>query len=197
MDISVLAVLVVVVCLWCLVDVFYLVRAGATMVSSFLSATAKPSDTYRVRSVCWPTDIDYALHMNNSKYLREMDMGRFDFFVRSGLFRQFGDVVGGAIMIRYRRPVTVFTPIAVETKVVWTDEKSFYLQQRLISTADGFVRSDALVKMTARRNNPRCVLEEKYGHSFGECPPFVAQYIKADETGSKSLGDELGFKKTN
>ena len=38
-----------------------------------------------IYSLCWTTDIDYFGHMNNGKYFKEMDFGRFDFYFRSGL----------------------------------------------------------------------------------------------------------------
>lgn len=37
-----------------------------------------------VYNLCWTTDIDYFFHMNNGKYFREMDFGRFDFYFRTG-----------------------------------------------------------------------------------------------------------------
>ena len=71
------------------------------------------SDTFNVYSACWPNHIDPYLHMNNSRYLREMDFGRYDFYVRTGLARQFGDTVLNGCMIRYRRAISVFTPFKV------------------------------------------------------------------------------------
>jgi acyl-CoA thioesterase FadM len=35
-------------------------------------------------NICWTTDLDYFFHMNNGKYFREMDFGRFDFYFRAG-----------------------------------------------------------------------------------------------------------------
>ena len=67
------------------------------------------SSTFNVYSVCWPNHIDPFLHMNNSRYLREMDFGRYDFYVRTGLRRQFSDTVLNACLIRYRRAISVCT----------------------------------------------------------------------------------------
>ena len=35
--------------------------------------------------VVMPSDLDFNLHMNNSKYLRELDFGRFGLYVDKGL----------------------------------------------------------------------------------------------------------------
>ena len=71
------------------------------------------SATFNVYSACWPNHIDPFLHMNNSRYLREMDFGRYDFYVRTGLARQFADTVLNGCMVRYRRAISVFTPFKV------------------------------------------------------------------------------------
>ena len=70
------------------------------------------SATFSVYSLCWPNHLDPYLHMNNSRYLREMDFGRYDFYVRTGLARQFPDVLNACI-VRYRRAISAFTPFKV------------------------------------------------------------------------------------
>ena len=70
------------------------------------------SATFNVYSLCWPNHLDPYLHMNNSRYLREMDFGRYDFYVRTGLAKQFPDVLN-ACLVRYRRAISVFTLIKV------------------------------------------------------------------------------------
>ena len=42
-----------------------------------------------IKSICWTTDIDYFLHMNNAKYLKELDFARFDYYFRTGLWELF------------------------------------------------------------------------------------------------------------
>ena len=69
---------------------------------------AAVSSTFNVYSLCWPNHLDPYLHMNNSRYLREMDFGRYDFYVRTGLAKQFPDVLN-ACLVRYRRAISIFT----------------------------------------------------------------------------------------
>ena len=81
----------------------------------------------------------------------------------------------------------------VETKVVWVEERSLYLQQRVISVLDGFVRSDALLKMTNSGGGDRTrILRDEFGYERPEtCPPFVKSFMGADEMGSRGLRVEL------
>ena len=81
---------------------------------------------------------------------------------------------------------------------MWVEERSLYLQQRVISVIDGFVRSDALLKMTNANSNGgggralTRILRDEYGYERPDtCPPFVRSFMGADELGSKGLRGEL------
>jgi hypothetical protein len=121
-----------IILLFCLLDILYLLRAAVTCLLSYVRQPVPGTHTLVTHDVCWPTDIDPFLHMNNSKYLRKMDYGRYDFFVRSGIIKPFRrrniHSVVTACVIQYRREVRVLTLLKIETKIVWVDEKSIYFQ---------------------------------------------------------------------
>ena len=60
-------------------------------------------------------------HMNNARYLRELDFARFHYYDRSGLFSELstrgGGMVQGACSTRYRKPLSIFTPYKITTQV--------------------------------------------------------------------------------
>lgn len=75
-----------------------------------------------VLGICTTQDVDLVLkHMNNARYLRELDFARFYFYDRSGIYgavlKRGGGAVQGASTIRYRRAIPIFTPYKVTTKV--------------------------------------------------------------------------------
>jgi hypothetical protein len=75
-----------------------------------------------ISGVCITTDVDTLLyHMNNARYLRELDFARVDFYERTGLYRKIrqkgGAVVQGACTIRYRRFVRPFSVFKITSKV--------------------------------------------------------------------------------
>jgi acyl-CoA thioesterase FadM len=75
-----------------------------------------------IAGVCITTDVDTLLyHMNNARYLRELDFARVDFYERSGLYKRIrqkgGAVVQGACTIRYRRFVRPFSVFKITSKV--------------------------------------------------------------------------------
>lgn len=104
----------------------------------------------------WPFDLDLNGHMNNGRYLSIMDLGRLDLMVRLRLMktvlRSKWMPVLSAATIRYRMPLNPFQKFKLETRVVWWDEKWFYMEQKFIiidpdnHKKDGAVAALAFVK---------------------------------------------------
>lgn len=60
-------------------------------------------------------------HMNNARYVRELDFARFHFYERTGIYDEIkknkGHVLQTASNIRYRRTIPIFTTYKLTTKV--------------------------------------------------------------------------------
>lgn len=72
--------------------------------------------------ICLTNDIDTLLyHMNNARYLRELDFARVDFYERTNLYRTIlskgGSVFQGAATVRYRRFIRPFRTFKITSKV--------------------------------------------------------------------------------
>jgi acyl-CoA thioesterase FadM len=93
-----------------------------------------PLDESVLRFTVWPTDLDLNLHMNNSRYLAIMDLGRTDLVLRMGVLRELRrrrwNPVVGHLTIRYRRSLAPFQRYHLRTRMVCWDERAFYLEQR-------------------------------------------------------------------
>ena len=66
--------------------ILHFLSYGDQLISNAMVAV---SATFNVYTVCWPNHIDPYLHMNNSRFLREMDFGRYDFYLRTGRVVEF------------------------------------------------------------------------------------------------------------
>jgi len=90
----------------------------------------------RVRLRVWPNDLDLNLHVNNGRYLSLADLGRIDYFIRSGLFelarreRAF-PIVGDAIA-KFRRDLKLFEQFEIETRLLGWDHKWGFMEHRFI-----------------------------------------------------------------
>lgn len=116
-----------------------------------------------IKSRVWPLDLDANIHMNNGRYLSIMDLGRLDLIVRVGLMKavlknKWMPVLSAAT-IRYRIPLMPFQKFNLETRVVWWDDKWFYMEQKFIiadgGKKDGAVAAIAFVKGSFYDKNTR------------------------------------------
>ena len=119
----------------------------------FNRSRIQPLDASVIQSRVWPLDLDANIHMNNGRYLSIMDLGRLDLIVRVGVVREVIKKrwmpVLSAATIRYRIPLMPFQKFNLETRVVWWDEKWFYMEQKFIITEGkkaGAVAAIAFVK---------------------------------------------------
>jgi hypothetical protein len=82
------------------------------IVTTFLSPLA---------GICTTNDLDFLLHMNNARYLRECDFGRFKLWLLSGVWdavkKLSGQVTLGASTIRYRKSLQLGQRYIIKTKV--------------------------------------------------------------------------------
>lgn len=95
-----------------------------------------------------PADLDINLHMNNGRYLQLMDLGRFDYIIRAGMFgqmrRQRWMPLVGSETIRFRRSLAPFQACRLHTRLVHWDDKWFFFEQRF--TARGQLIASGIVK---------------------------------------------------
>ena len=92
--------------------------------------------TTRVRLRVWPNDLDLNRHVNNGRYLSLADLGRVDWFLRTGLLqlalrRRALPVVGDAIA-KFRRDLRVFQTFEVRSRILGWDERWGFLEHRFI-----------------------------------------------------------------
>ena len=149
-------VLVALLTLFSCLDVWYFLRAAAVLARAWFQTpvwdvTAEQVVAGRVL----PRDMDMC-HMNNARYLRECDFARFSLYTRNGVFKALralgAGMVVGATTIRYRRALCVGEGFELRSRIVTWDEKSFFLEQRFVSTKDGLV----CAVMYCRQNVIRC-----------------------------------------
>ncbi len=98
---------------------------------------AEPLEKYDVPFRVWPSDLDFLMHMTNSKYFALMDLSRVNFMVASGMWKQITArgwyPVVAAQWMDYYRSLGLFQKFTVETSVESWDDKFVYLRQDFIS----------------------------------------------------------------
>uniref|UniRef100_A0A182KE82 Protein THEM6 n=1 Tax=Anopheles christyi TaxID=43041 RepID=A0A182KE82_9DIPT len=191
-------VLGVLVGLYALFELHYFLRMCLCVVSArFLKKRMHILDTGTVVGLCLTNDIDTLLyHMNNARYLREIDFARVDFYERTSLYRTIrskgGSVVQGATTIRYRRFIRPFTRFTISSRIVYWDNQSIFMEHRFLGGTDGFIHCIAL----CRQRVMQCSVEDvmatllKSGISLQNAPKKVpanttssTEFLEKVETG--------------
>lgn len=111
-----------------------LLRLLAAVVAALLRPRVGLLDECAIALRVWPNDLDSNLHMNNSRYLLAMDVGRWELVMRTGFWRELWrrrwfPVVGSATL-RFRRSLDPFQRYRLVTRLVAWDEKWCFLEQR-------------------------------------------------------------------
>jgi YbgC/YbaW family acyl-CoA thioester hydrolase len=108
------------------------------------------------------TDIDFNMHINNSRYMVFMERARWDHPVQTGtwdvmLKEKLNFIVAG-IEMGYIREIRLGKKFHVESRYLGWDEKYFYLEQRFI--ADGKIHAYGLVKAVFLQAGKKALPEE-------------------------------------
>ncbi|RUO26021.1 thioesterase [Aliidiomarina minuta] len=101
---------------------------------------SNPLDPLRVRSRALPNDLDFNLHVNNGRYFSFADLGRVDWFVRTGCLqvarqRKAIPVIGDATA-RFMRQLKAFDRFYVETRLLGWNEKWAFLEHKVLDKND-------------------------------------------------------------
>lgn len=139
--------LAVALALMCAVDVPYFLRTLCSYArATWLTRPLRVTDAATYRSACLTSDVDvYLSHMNNARYLREVDLARVEFVLRTGLWRELrargGLMFTIANSVRYRKFVRTFARYEIRTRLVYWDDETLFFEYRFVTRTDGFVRA--------------------------------------------------------
>ncbi|XP_012232083.1 protein THEM6 [Linepithema humile] len=185
--------------LYFLFDVNYFIRIILTVAwGRLFEKKKKLFDTTTIYGICTTQDVDLVLkHMNNSRYLRELDFARFHFYDKLGIYaaiaKRKGGGVQGASTIRYRRAIPIFTLYKVTTKLIYWEGKHFYIEQQFISLTDNFIRAVVLSRQTVtglKDSVDDVITEIEPGASKPEPTKELQLWLDSMEESSKNLKKE-------
>ncbi|VVD02820.1 unnamed protein product [Leptidea sinapis] len=175
-------------------DVNYFLRVAFTIgVGRLFNKKSGLKDPTTIYGFCTTQDVDIFLrHMNNARYVRELDFARFHFYDRTGIYDNIkavdGHVLQGASSIRYRRTIPIFSAYKVETKLVYWEDKTIYLEQKFITISDGFVRAVVLSRQSLVNIDSETLLKNVSGaETKPECPEEIKHWLQAIEVSSAKL----------
>ncbi|XP_074841699.1 protein THEM6 [Carettochelys insculpta] len=184
--------------LFCLLDAWYLLRLPLALLHA---RWLQPRLRDPLREQSWPglvlpSDLDWLLHMNNARYLREADLARCAHLARCGLLGALRALGGRAVLAascaRHRRPLRLFQRFAVRTRLLGWDARAFYLEQRFVCARDGFVCALLLCRLHVAGCAPGRLVQHVCQRQVDspELPEEVHLWIRCNEASSQKLRAE-------
>ncbi|XP_069076967.1 protein THEM6 isoform X2 [Pleurodeles waltl] len=186
--------------LFCLLDCWYWLRTTFSVLRARRQPVVRDLlEEQTVQGLVMPTDLDFLLHMNNSRYLREADFARFSHFTRCGIFAALRALGAGLVMgsnvARFRRSLRLFEPFEVRTRLLCWDERAFFVEQRFVSPKDGRVCAVVLSRQHILGSSPEKIVQHlcKRKVESPEFPDEVVHLISFNDASSKRLRVESGI----
>ncbi|XP_022901728.1 protein THEM6-like [Onthophagus taurus] len=187
--------------LYGLFELHYFLRICLSVILARFKTKIHVLDEATVRGICVTSDIDTLLfHMNNARYMRELDFARVDFYERTGLYRciksKGGGLVMGATTIRYRRFVKLFHKYILTSKVTYWDDQNIYMEHRFISPGDRFINAIVMTKTRLINCNAEEIMQEMIlskndpeyrGKTRPEIPPDLEKWMESNTISSQAL----------
>lgn len=154
-----------------------------------LLVRARPDLQEGVRSSfrVWPQDIDINLHMTNSRYLKAMDLGRWDLFTQTGAiqhcFKAKWRIVVGSLKISYLKSLEPFESYQIWTRLVEWDERWLIFRQSF--ERDGRTLTDAYVRAAILGPKGKRISSVDALSAFGMSPEDIASGHRAAASSRK------------
>jgi acyl-CoA thioesterase FadM len=123
-------------------------------VSAFFRKKILPTDASHLSFRVWPQEADKK-YMNNASFWTITEMGQMDLLFRSGLFKlcrrnHWSPLVGSQKMV-YKKPLKRFERFELKSKIIYWDEKWFYLRQTFLKN-DQLI-ANSLIKVIFRKKS--------------------------------------------
>jgi acyl-CoA thioesterase FadM len=145
-----------------------------TLLALFSYASISPLS--RIASHFWVTPLDTGISkLKSDKYFQLVEAAQFDYMVRTGLIgttvKQGTHFVNVAQMVRFMRPIKLFSRVTVQSQVVYADDKLVYFSHTLLVQDEQC--AEVLVKMKFKQGGKTVKPQELLGPVALVKPPAL------------------------
>lgn len=130
----------------------------------------------------WFNDLDAFGHMNNGRYLQIMDVARTEWMTRMGVVaamrrHKWSALLGGGV-VRFRHSLRVFQLYRVRTRLLYWDDRWFFLEHAFIDHSGRQVAAG--VTRAALRGGNRWIPSSQVVETVrpGAVPPSPPRYLR-------------------
>jgi acyl-CoA thioesterase FadM len=140
----------------------------------------KPQDLTVVRFLVTPFDSGLRI-LKSDKYLQFAETAQVDYLLKTGTFfaisRSGAAFVNVAQLVKFMRPIAVFSRATVETRLIYADEKCAWFSHAI--HARGAQAAEVLVKMKFKKGRVTVPPSEFLACKFDAVPTKIASWESA------------------
>lgn len=139
-------------------------RLGYTLATTSRRGAIGIHETGQLAGRVLPSDLDFNRHVNNGRYLSLADLGRIDWFVRTGMLRtalknQWRPIIASGT-VRYHRPLKLWQPYRLDSSLVaWGARWAFMEHRFFANNRDGAEKLFATVAIKGAFQGREGVIE--------------------------------------
>lgn len=155
-----------------------LLRNIIALIVGMFAYASKAADEVTVTSF-WVTPFDGGLRvLKSDKYFQFAETAQMDYLMKVGMLfsvlRSGTSFVNVAQLVKFSRPVSIFSRVRVETRLVYADEKCAYFSHAF--HAAGTKAAEVLVKMKFKRGRMTVPPSTFLPASFAKVPVEVRNW---------------------
>ncbi|XP_026739815.1 protein THEM6-like [Trichoplusia ni] len=185
------------ICLNVICDINYLIRTLIAVLSGrFYQRKYSLGETTTIYGICTFQDCDITFrHIRVARLLRDLDFARYHFYERTGIYQRSRQLsiksLQGCTLTVTSDPVPLFAPYKINTKLVYWDDRSLFLEHEVITILDGKTRSVLLSRQHAIGRNgdsTNALLGDLPGsHIKPPCPEYIEHWLRSMQISSAKL----------
>lgn len=156
-------------------------RNIVTIVIALLKyGAAQPLDVIRARFIVTPLDAGL-LKLKSDKYLHLVESAQIDFFMKTklfGLFLRHGySFVNVSQLVKFSKPIKIFTRVDVVSRIVFWDEKCAYFEHEFLMM--GKRHAQVLVKTKFKQGSITIAPTTLIGACIDSKPHYLSDWDNA------------------
>jgi acyl-CoA thioesterase FadM len=155
-----------------------LLRNIIALIVGMFGYASKAAEEVTVTSF-WVTPLDGGLRvLKSDKYLQFAETAQIDYLMKVGmlytLLRSGISFVNVAQLVKFSRPVSIFSRVRVETRLIYADEKCAYFSHAV--HAAGSKAAEVLVKMKFKKGRMTVAPSTFFSTRFANVPVEVRNW---------------------
>lgn len=146
----------------------------------------------------WPTDLDFNVHVNNGRYLTMADLGRIDWFLRTGMLRAglkngWRPIIATGC-VRFSRPLKPWQRYSLHSNLIGWDQKWAFMEHRFMAAnraGEQKLFASVVIK-GAFQGRDGVVMPQQLMQAMGVelASPPVPQWVRDWQAGEDAWRDE-------